>query len=57
MFRIRLDGSEFLDFNEKYLSILGLTPEELKGKLPVNFWADPHQRQELVKPPSGQRVC
>ncbi len=48
MFRIRLDGSEFLDFNEKYLSILGLTPEELKGKPPVNFWADPHQRQELV---------
>ena len=32
MFRSKLDGSEILDFNEKYLSIFGLTREEMQGK-------------------------
>ena len=49
MFRTRLDGSEIFDFNDKYLSILGLTREEIKGRSAVSFWADPLERQEMVR--------
>jgi PAS domain S-box-containing protein len=49
MFRTRLDGSETFDFNDKYLSILGLTREEIKSRLSVSFWADPLERQEMVR--------
>ena len=49
MFRTRLDGSEILDFNDKYLGILGLTREEIKGRSSVSFWADPLERQEMVR--------
>jgi len=49
MFRTRLDGSELLEFNNKYLSILGLTREESEGKPSSMFWADPKEREEMVK--------
>ena len=49
MFRTKLDGSEILDFNEKYLSIFGLTREEMRGKHSTSFWADPLKRQEMVR--------
>ena len=49
MFRTKLDGTEILDFNEKYLNIFGLTREEMKGKRSAIFWADPLQRQELIR--------
>jgi PAS domain S-box-containing protein len=49
MFRSRLDGSELLDFNEKYLTILGLTREEMAGKQFAIFWADPFEWQEIVQ--------
>ena len=49
MFRTRLDGSEIFDFNDKYLSILGLTREEINGRSSVSFWADPLERQEMVR--------
>jgi PAS domain S-box-containing protein len=48
MFRSKLDGSEILDFNEKYLNIFGLTREEMQGKRSVSFWADPLEREEMV---------
>ena len=49
MFRSRLDGSEVLDVNDKYLLILGLTRAEFVGKPSVNIWDDPKEREEMVK--------
>ena len=49
MFRTRLDGSEFLDLNDKYLSIVGRTREELVGQPSQILWADPKEREEMVK--------
>ncbi len=49
MFRVRLDGSEVLEFNEKYLKILNYTWEELKGVPSVNLWADKHEREQMVE--------
>ena len=49
MFRTHLDGTELLDANDKYLSILGRTREEVVGKSSVIFWADPKEREEMVK--------
>jgi PAS domain S-box-containing protein len=48
MFRSRLDGSEFLESNDKYLSILGMTREEVIGKPTTILWADPKDREEMV---------
>jgi len=47
MFRSRLDGSELLDLNEKYLSIIGWTREEVIGKPTLNLWADPKEREGM----------
>ena len=49
IFRTRLDGSEALEFNEKYLSILGMSREECEGKPSVDLWADPKQRARMVE--------
>lgn len=49
MFRTRLDGSEILDFNEKYLSILNYTIEEVRGEPSINMWADKEERNKMVK--------
>jgi PAS domain S-box-containing protein len=49
MFRTRLDGSEILEFNEKYLKILGYTYEEVKGKSSRNMWVDKRERDKMVK--------
>ena len=49
MFRTRLDGSEMLDLNEKYLAILGGTREETVGRPSVDFWADPAERAKMVE--------
>ena len=48
MFRSRLDGSEFLESNDKCLSILGMEREESIGKPTSIFWADPAKRDEMV---------
>jgi len=48
MFRSRLDGSEIVDCNEKFLNIFGLTLEEIVGKPSTILWADPLERQKLV---------
>ena len=49
MYRTRLDGSEILDINDKFLEILGRTRGELQGSSSVQFWADPQERQEMVR--------
>ena len=49
MFRVRLDGSEVLEFNDKYLKILNYTFEELKDVPSVNLWADKHERERMVE--------
>ncbi len=49
MFITRLDGSEILDCNDKYLKILNYTREEVVGKPSVNMWADKRERDKMVK--------
>jgi PAS domain S-box-containing protein len=48
MFRTKLDGSEILEFNEKYLRILNYTREEVVGKPSVNIWADKSRRDKML---------
>jgi PAS domain S-box-containing protein len=49
MFRTRLDGLKTLDVNDKFLEIFGRAREEMLGTPSVNYWADPLERQELVR--------
>jgi PAS domain S-box-containing protein len=49
MFITRLDGSEILEFNEKYLRILNYSMEELKGKPSKDLWADQAEREKIVQ--------
>ena len=49
IFRSRLDGSEVLEVNRRFLEIVGMTMEETMGKPSVNLWADPKERAEMVK--------
>jgi PAS domain S-box-containing protein len=49
MFRTRLDGSEILEFNKKYLKILNYTFEEVKGSPSMNMWANKHEREKMVQ--------
>ncbi len=49
IFRSRLDGSEVMEMNRRFLDIVGMTREETLGKPSVNLWADPKEREEMVK--------
>ena len=49
MFRSRMDGSELLEVNDKFLKILNQTREEVIGKPSVTLWVDPHEREEMVR--------
>ena len=49
MFRSRLDGSEILDMNERFLALFGRTRQEMQGSPSVIHWADPLERQEMVR--------
>ena len=49
MFRTRLDGSEILEFNEKYLKIINYTREEVAGKPSKTIWADKNERDRMVR--------
>jgi len=49
MFRTRLEGSEVLEFNEKFLKILNYTREEVKGSPSINTWVNRHEREKMVK--------
>ena len=49
LFRSRLDGSETLDINKKFLDIVGKTGEEILGKPSEILWADPEEHKEMVR--------
>jgi PAS domain S-box-containing protein len=49
MFRTRLDGSELLDMNEKFLEIFSSTREEMQGYSSAAYWADPREREEMLR--------
>jgi diguanylate cyclase (GGDEF)-like protein/PAS domain S-box-containing protein len=49
MFRTRLDGTEILDMNEKFLTIFGRTRAEMQGSASVLHWADPREREAMVR--------
>jgi len=48
MFRTRLDGSEVLDVNQKWLDLVGKTREEALGKPSTIVWEDPNERERMV---------
>jgi PAS domain S-box-containing protein len=48
MFRTRIDGSEILDMNEKFLDIFGCTREEMQDSPSLIHWANPSEREEMV---------
>jgi PAS domain S-box-containing protein/putative nucleotidyltransferase with HDIG domain len=49
MFRTRLDGSEMLDVNSRFLEIIGRTREEVLEQPSLVFWADPAERAEMAR--------
>jgi len=49
MFRTRLDGSELLDMNEKFLQIFSRTREEMQGNPSTIHWANPQEREEMIR--------
>jgi PAS domain S-box-containing protein len=49
MFRTRIDGSEILDLNEKFLTMFGNTREETLGAPSADFYADVRQREEMMR--------
>ena len=49
MFRTRLDGSEVLDANERFLELLGRAREEVLGAPSVIHWIDPGEREEMLR--------
>ncbi len=49
MFITRLDGSEVVEFNQKYLNILGYTSEEVRSKSSKSVWADRSERDRMVE--------
>jgi diguanylate cyclase (GGDEF)-like protein/PAS domain S-box-containing protein len=49
MLRSRPDGSEILDCNDKFLEITGKTREEVIGSPSAIIWADPRQREEMIR--------
>ncbi len=49
MLRSRLDGSAMLNVNDKLLAIFGWSREEVLGNSVLIHWADPTQRDELIR--------
>jgi PAS domain S-box-containing protein len=49
MFRTRLDGSEILDMNDRFLEIFGHTRAEMQGSASAIYWADAREREEMVR--------
>ena len=49
MYRSKIDGSSMLDVNKKFGEILGLTREESLGKAGRILWADPEDRNKMMK--------
>ena len=48
MFQSKLDGSEALDFNDKYCELTGYSHDEIIGKPAALRWAYPEKRDEMV---------
>jgi PAS domain S-box-containing protein len=48
MFRTKLDGSEVLDCNTKFLEMLGYSREEVIGVPSRILWVDPTERDKMV---------
>jgi PAS domain S-box-containing protein len=49
IYRSKLDGSAFLDLNNKYAEIFGFTREEMLGAPSKARWADPAERDRMVQ--------
>ena len=49
IYRLRLDGSETLDVNQKFLDIVGSTREGTLGKPSTLLWADHGEWEEMVR--------
>ncbi len=49
MFRSRLDGSETLEVNQKFLDLVGKTREETVGKPSLLLWEDQKEREKMVR--------
>ncbi|MBF0559455.1 MAG: PAS domain S-box protein [Nitrospirae bacterium] len=49
MFRTKIDGSETLEVNDKWLELVGKTRDEVIGKPSVIHWVDPDKRAEIVR--------
>jgi PAS domain S-box-containing protein len=49
MFRTKIDGSEILDVNEKFLEIFGRNKEEMVNAPSVIHWDDPGEREEMIR--------
>ena len=49
IYRSKLDGSEIIEVNRRFLDIVGMTLEDTIGKPSVNLWADLKEREEMVK--------
>jgi len=49
MFRTKLDGTEILEMNQKFLDIFGRAREEMQGAASAIHWADPVERDEMVR--------
>jgi PAS domain S-box-containing protein len=49
MYRSKIDGSAMLDVNKKFGEILGLSREESLGKAGRILWADPEDRNKMMK--------
>jgi PAS domain S-box-containing protein len=49
MLHSRLDGSEILEANEKFLELIGRSRDETIGKSSAIFWAEPDRRAEMMQ--------
>jgi len=49
IYRSKLDGSAFLDLNNKYAEIFGFTREEMLGAPSKARWANPAERDRMVQ--------
>jgi PAS domain S-box-containing protein len=49
MYRTTLDGTRFLDVNQKMSLVTGYSREELMNSQPLMFWKDPSKRKEMVE--------
>ena len=49
MFRTRLDGSEMIEMNDKFLQIFSRTREEMQGNPSTIHWADLQEREEMLR--------